>query len=80
MNTTKFPGFTAEAALYPTRGQYHAAVQPELRGGSVRPAFGHATPFPVARCLVYRCYWVDVSPGAPFPPRIVWRCGLEWVC
>lgn len=79
MNTMKIPGFTAEAALYQTSRQYHAANQSEHVSGNVQPAFGHLSPS-LARCLAYRCHWEDVSPGAPFPPKIVWRCGFEWVC
>ena len=45
MNTINIPGFTAEASMYKTNGQYHAANQPEHASGIVRPAFGHAIPF-----------------------------------
>jgi hypothetical protein len=80
MNIMKIPGFTAEASLYQISGQYHPANQLEHVSGTVHPAFGHLTPFSLARCLIYRCHWDDVSPGAPFPPKIVWRCGFEWIC
>lgn len=39
MNTTKMPGFTAEASLYPTHGHYRMAGAPGhvVRGGKIVP-------------------------------------------
>jgi hypothetical protein len=93
--TMNIPGFTAEASLYKTSECYRIATEADRTSGVVHPAqssfpsgaasilvgdrFLSPVIFPKL-CLVYRCRWKDVSPGAPFPPRIVWDCGFEWIC
>jgi hypothetical protein len=83
------PGFTAEASLYNVSTRYRATAEAGFYGGLVQPAFDWSFLFselffpdrPLRLCRWrYGCRWVDLSPGLPFPPHFVQRCGFEWVC
>lgn len=91
MKTVNMPGFTAELSLHNVNDRYQVAAHAPHYGGVVQPAISIAG---VAKqdysifsdtvsdrlCWGYRCHWVDLSPGLPFPPRMVRVCGFEWVC
>jgi hypothetical protein len=77
---------TAEATVY------GGIVRP-AGSGLLSDPYGSSVPFlstqlffpdrpivPYRLCWRYGCRWVDLSPGLPFPPHIVQRCGFEWVC
>ena len=46
----KVPGFTAEASLYRTAGQYQSAGIPGRDGGTIHPAQITIPPIPVPGC------------------------------
>jgi hypothetical protein len=77
------PGFTAEASLYDVSTRYRATAEASFYGGPVQPA-GSEVFFPnpsiLSSCWRYVWQFVDTSPGAPFPPNLVWFYGLKWVC
>ena len=77
------PSFTADASLSKTEDAYREDGEHDFGGDAIQPAqffTGPVTENSLALCVVYRCRWVDVSPGAPYPPRLVWRCRHEWIC
>ncbi|NOT85280.1 MAG: hypothetical protein HOP02_11005 [Methylococcaceae bacterium] len=75
------PGFTAEASLHQLSGYNYTAIEGFRAIGFIQPA---ATIFSdrisARRCWAFRCRWIDVSPGAPYPPKLVQHCGIDWVC
>lgn len=80
------PGFAAEASLIQTSERYPMSSESAHAAGVIPSAVSDRLSSSFSElisprlCWAYRCHWVDVSPGAPFPPRIVWHCGFEWIC
>jgi hypothetical protein len=75
MNT--LPGFTADASLYPNRGQYRAAAANRVAGTAVVPQMAAGVGFrartgrvrDVTCCGLDECWWSEST----------WTCALELV-
>ncbi len=72
------PGFTAEVSLLQASNRYPMNFEVAYTDGVVHPALSDW--IGSRACWAYRCTWIDVSPGIPFPPRMVRRCGFKWIC
>ena len=77
-------GFPADASLSKTDDVYRGDGGHESAREAVQPAQFYPGPVvtenTLALCSVYRCRWIDLSPGAPYPPRLVQICRHEWIC
>jgi hypothetical protein len=77
-------GFTADASLTKTEDVYREDGEHDSGADAVQPAQFFTGPVvtenSLALCSVYRCRWIDISPGTPYPPQLVRICRHEWIC